>query len=124
MGSKFDNAIRVGGRSLLAVVITILPFVIHVAPSNGTFFDSTFTFVAVFVLAGLAAGIACGFYAVPASLVACFLALKWLEHTGFIGRGGDGDLFYLLALLGTAASFVATIVGAALRPKVFKAAGR
>ena len=93
----------------------MLPFAIHMAPRNDVWFDSTVTFVAAFVAAGLVGGVSFGFVAVPASIVAYFISIAWLEHIHLLGSGGDGDLFYLLAMLATAASCVAATVGSALR---------
>src|SRR5215510_1467512 len=100
-----DNLIRVlrfFGGFLAALAIAVSPFVIHNAPHNDVWFDSVLTFVSAFAVAGLVAGLAFGFIAAPATIVAYFISIAWLERAHFIGGGGDGDMFYLVAMFATA----------------------
>jgi hypothetical protein len=116
--SSTSRALLVGGNFCGAMLIAALPFAVHVLPSYmgaGVMFNSLPPFLTAFVLCGIAGGLFYGFIAIAASIVTHIIVIALLTKIRFVGGGGDGDLFYLVALFGTAAFCASALVAALFR---------
>lgn len=91
-------------RALLEVtLIALAPFLLHGlnnAMGLHVFPDSVSVFLLVFVLCGVAAGALRGYSAMVGGPVAYVLAMAVLTKMRFLGGGGDGDMYYVLAFAG------------------------
>lgn len=108
--------IQLIGGTGKATLIALTPFAIHVGPhlfGGGVFFSSMETLFLAFALAGVAAAHlldARPYICVVGGILGYIVATRILEMQGFIGRGGDGDLFYLGAIAGVGIFCVSAVV--------------
>lgn len=106
------------GRVALSIPIALMPLIIHVSP---TFFgrevvlNSEAKFFGAFLIAGVVGGGALGFFAALGAPIAFIIGMVALTKSGFVGNGGDGDLFYGVAMLGFGLFMVSALVAALAR---------
>lgn len=101
-----------------ATLASLLPFAVHTVPYfswGSVWFTSTFSFFAAFLMAGALAGALLGFMAAAAAPFGYAIAMVALTKLHFIGNGGDGDLFYVLALLAVCLYACAALASAAVK---------
>jgi hypothetical protein len=72
-------------------------------------------FVALFAVLGAVAGAAFSLRGALGGPVSCVIGLGLLTVIGFVGRGGDGDLFYVLGVFGSAVFSAFALGGGFLR---------
>jgi hypothetical protein len=72
-------------------------------------------FVALFAVLGAVAGVAFSLRGALGGPVSCVIGLVLLTMLGFVGRGGDGDLFYVLGIFGSAVFSAFALGGGLLR---------
>jgi hypothetical protein len=101
--------VRLGG----AVLVSIVPFALSHASSSMT------EFLLWFGVCGLLGGLVGGYGAIPAAIAGYAIAISYLEHTGFVGGGGDGDLYYIAAIAGSACYCIAAAIAEVLRRRDF-----
>jgi hypothetical protein len=112
------SGLRIIGKFLWAFPLAALPFVAHILPlylGGDVLFQSLSAFLIGFAVCGAAGGTVNGFFSIPAGVVTYGLATIVLTQIGFVGGGGDGDLFYLIALFGTGVFCLLALISAIVR---------
>jgi len=97
------------GRLSGALLVSIVPFALSHASRSMT------EFLLWFAACGVLGGLVGGFGAIPAAIAGYVVAISFLEHNGFVGGGGDGDLYYLVAIAGSACFCIAACLAEVLR---------
>ncbi len=102
------------GLFVIGTAIAALPLVLVDLPGIGDLFRSAWLFVA-FAVCGLACGAMFRAWSSLFAITGYLLGTKFLESRGFIGHGGDGDLFYLFAMAGVVVFMVAAALMTVVR---------
>lgn len=112
-------------RVALSIPIVLVPLALDVWPTHfgrSVTFDSEASFFGAFLVAGLLAGGALGLWAVLGVPIAFVIGMVAITKAGFVGHGGDGDLFYVVAFMGFGMSMVSALVAALARIGLARAA--
>lgn len=75
--------------------------------------------LALFAALGVVAGTMFGWRAIYGGCMSCVLGLSILTGMGFVGPGGgDGNLFYVYAMLGSSLFILSSVVASFIRRKL------